>query len=129
MARVPQGAELIRNPNGPGGFRVENVCVMAGIPRVMQEMLKSLIPSLAGGKPVRSRSVTALVTESQVAKPLGQLQERYPAVDLGSYPFSRDGKYGTSLVARGTDEAELDEVEAQLRQLAIDAGGSIVDPN
>ena len=39
MARVPEGAELIDNPTGgPQGFFIENVYVMAGIPRVMQAL-------------------------------------------------------------------------------------------
>ena len=34
MARMPQGAELIRNPvTGAPGVRIENVFVMAGVPR------------------------------------------------------------------------------------------------
>ena len=40
MARVPEGASLIDNPSGgPQGFAMDNVYVMAGIPRVMQTML------------------------------------------------------------------------------------------
>ena len=126
MARIPEGAELIENPFGPGGFRVDNVCVMAGIPRVMVEMLKSLMPTLRKGHTVRSQTVTAFVTESQVAAPLATLQERHPDVDLGSYPFSRDGRYGTSLVARGIDEGELEEVRVALVSLVEAVGGEVV---
>ena len=39
MARIPAGATLIGNPIGPQGFQVQNVYVMAGIPRVMQAMI------------------------------------------------------------------------------------------
>ena len=127
MAHVPEGAELIRNPLGPPGFKVDNVYVMAGIPRVMQQMLDATLPELKGAAPVRSRTVTAYVAESQVAKPLGDLQARYASVDLGSYPFSREGRYGTSLVVRGTDEAELDTLSAELRTLITAAGGELVD--
>ena len=127
MARVPEGAELIRNPLGPPGFRIDNVYVMAGIPRVMQQMLDAALPGLKGAAPVRSRTVTAYVTESQVAKPLEELQACYSSVDLGSYPFSRDGRYGTSLVARGTDESELDALADKLRALITTAGGELAD--
>ena len=127
MARVPQGGELIRNPNGAHGFRVENVCVLAGIPRVMRDMLSGLLPTLKGAKLVRSRTVTAFVTESQIAGPLGALQQAHPSISLGSYPFSRDGRYGTSLVARGTDEAALDNIESTLKSLVADAGGELLD--
>lgn len=121
MARVPEGAVLVDNTTGgPPGFRVDNVFVMAGIPDVMQAMLASLEGKLASGPVVRSRSVTAFLGESQIAGPLRQIQERYPAVDLGSYPFFRQNRYGTSLVMRGTDERLLDEaleaVEAAIRE-------------
>ena len=121
MARIPKGADLIDNPTGgPQGFCIGNVYVMAGIPSVMQGML-STIP-FAGGSVVRSCSVTAYLGESQVATGLAVLQEQHPDVDIGSYPFSRDGRYGTTLVIRGTDTAELNEVLDAVAQL-IRAGG------
>ncbi len=120
MARVPQGASLIDNPTGgPQGFSIGNVHVMAGIPRVMQAMLSTLLDRLEGGTPMESRSVTVFLGESQIAAPLGDLQRKYPDVDLGSYPFSRDGRYGTSLVMRSTDptrlEAMLHDIDALIR--------------
>ena len=121
MARVPEGASLIDNPTGgPHGFRMENVWVMAGVPLVMQAMASTLTREMLGGTvPVRSRSVGAFLSEGQVAAPLRKIQERYPDIDLGSYPFYRQDGYGTNLVMRGTNEADLDrmkvEVEAMIR--------------
>ena len=43
-----------------------------------------------------------------MARRLGQIQDEYPHIDLGSYPFQREARYGTTLVMRGTDEAGLD---------------------
>ena len=121
MARVPEGATLIENPTGgPQGFQMGNVYVMAGIPSVMQAMLSTI--AFEGGAVVRSRSVTAYLGESQVATGLATVQERHPAVDIGSYPFMRDGRYGTTLVLRGTDVDELDDVLAQVKGLIVDAG-------
>ena len=121
MARIPQGAALIDNPTGgPQGFRMGNVFVMAGIPSVMQAMLSTV--TVEGGAVVRSRSVTAYLGESQVATGLTQVQARYPQIDLGSYPFSRDGRYGTTLVMRGTNPDELAAMLEEVKQLIIDAG-------
>ena len=121
MARIPEGADLIDNPTGgPQGFCIGNVYVMAGIPSVMQGMLSTI--SFAGGSVVRSCSVTAYLGESQVATGLAVLQERHREVDIGSYPFSRDGRYGTTLVIRGTDTEELNEVLDAVAEL-IRAGG------
>ena len=127
MARVPEGAELIRHPFGPAGFKVENVCVLAGVPSVMREMLAALMPTLNGAAPVRSRAITAYVTESQIAGPLGTLQDANTDIDIGSYPFSRDGRYATTLVARGTDENKLEDIKTQLAVLIQNAGGSLAD--
>jgi molybdopterin-biosynthesis enzyme MoeA-like protein len=123
MARVPEGAVLVDNATGgPPGFRVENVYVMAGIPGVMQAMLASLEGKLKRGPVVRSRSVTAFLGESQIAGALRDIQNRFPEVDLGSYPFFRKDRYGTSLVMRGTDEALLDEMLDAVKAAIIEAG-------
>ena len=128
MARVPEGAGLIANPSGgPPGFFVDNVYVMAGIPSVMQGMLSSLEGKLRGGAPVRSRSVTVYLGESQIAAPLGRIQDRYPHIDLGSYPFTRESRYGTTLVMRGTSAAELNTMLDEVIAMIIAAGAEPQD--
>jgi len=123
MARVPEGATLVDNPTGgPQGFRIENVFVMAGIPAVMQAMLSSLEGRLESGPVVHSHSVTAYLGESQIAGALRDIQSRYPDVDLGSYPFFRADRYGTSLVLRGTDEARLAAMMEEVKTAIIEAG-------
>ena len=126
MARIPAGATLIRNPTGgPQGFRMDNVFVMAGIPSVMQGMLSTLEGELQGGAVVRSRSVTAYVSEGEIATALGTVQARYPDVDLGSYPFYRDERYGTMLVMRGADEAALERMAEEVKGVVAAAGGEV----
>ena len=128
MARIPRGAELVDNPTGgPQGFRMANVFVMAGIPAVMQAMLSTV--AVQGGAVVRSRSVTAYLGESQVATGLTRIQARYPEVDLGSYPFTRNGRYGTTLVMRGTNPDDLAAMLDDVRQLIVDAGETPEDIN
>ena len=123
MARIPQGAVLVDNTTGgPPGFRVDNVIVMAGIPAVMRAMLASLEGKLDSGPVMQSRSVTAYLGESEIAKGLGKVQERYPDIDLGSYPFFRDGRYGANLVMRGADVGRLEQMLEEVRQVILDAG-------
>lgn len=124
MARVPKGGRLIDNPTGgPQGFQMENVFVMAGVPMVMQAMVSSLDNNhVPGGDPVRSRSIGAYLGESQVATALGEIQDRYPDIDLGSYPFYRKDGYGTNLVMRGTSAADLDRMKEEVRNMIVEFG-------
>ena len=128
MARIPVGASLIDNPTGgPPGFQMENVFVMAGVPMVMQAMASSFDKHrIQGASPVRSRSIGAHLSESQVAARLREIQEDHPDVDLGSYPYYRKDVYGTNLVMRGTDEDELEVMLSKVRQMIIDFGA---EPN
>jgi len=127
MARIPRGGGLIDNPLGPPGFYIGNVYVMAGIPRVMQQMVDSLAGKLRRGLTVRSRSVTAFLAESQVAQQLSQIQDDFPAIDLGSYPFQREGRYGTTLVMRGTDDAALEATLSAVSRMIVELGGEALD--
>ena len=122
MAQVPRGAGLIEYEGGPPGFFIGNVYVLAGIPHIMRLMLAVLERTLSGGAVVQSRSVTGYTGESAIAAALTNLQARHPSVDIGSYPFVREGRVGTSLVARGTDAAELDVIVTELEQMLAAAG-------
>lgn len=106
MARVPAGASLIANSVSLApGFRIENVFVLAGIPSVARAMFQAALPELSAGAVIVSASVDVLARESDIAAPLAAIADANPEVEIGSYPFSRDGKYGANLVVRGTDRA------------------------
>jgi len=108
MARVPVGATLLDNPvSAAPGFRLDNVFVLPGVPRIVQGMLPGVLATLPGGPPIVSRAVTAWVRESDVAHELADVQARHPTLDVGSYPFARDGRFGTVLVVRGNDAAAV----------------------
>ncbi|MEP0518706.1 MAG: molybdopterin-binding protein [Hyphomicrobiales bacterium] len=121
MARIPQGAELVANPVSKApGFHIGNVFVMAGVPSIMQAMMDDVVPRLKGGQKMYSETVEAGMGEGAVAKPLGALQEGYPDVSMGSYPYQRDGKFQTSLVLRSRDQMRLREASEQLKIIIAD---------
>jgi molybdenum cofactor synthesis domain-containing protein len=123
MAHTPQGARLIENPVSVApGFQIGNVYVMAGIPAVMQAMFDGLKGGLRSGAPMLSQTVPVHLAEGIVAKGLGALQDRYPDLEIGSYPFFRQGRYGTSLVLRGTDGARLQAAAEELLTLVRSLG-------
>jgi molybdenum cofactor synthesis domain-containing protein len=123
MARVPRGAQLVENPvsNAPG-FRMDNVFVLAGIPSIARAMFASAVPMLVKAEPILSVSVDAFLREGDFAEALDAIQKRYTTVEIGSYPFNRDGRLGATLVARGTDGTLLGQVRAEIAA-AIEALG------
>lgn len=128
MAMIPLGADLIENPvSRAPGFRIGNVYVMAGIPEVMQAMLESVAHLLGKGAPIQSRTITAIVAESRIARPLGDIQTANDDVKIGSYPFFRADATGTRLVLRATDAGRLDQVGVLVRTMLLGLGADIRD--
>jgi molybdenum cofactor synthesis domain-containing protein len=122
MARIPVGATLVANSvsNAPG-FRIENVFVLAGSPSIARAMFEAAKPELEAGAVIRSASVDVFAREGDIAAPLERLALENADVEIGSYPFIRDGRYGANLVVRGTDEgrieAVMEEIVATMRAL------------
>ena len=103
MARIPEGATLILNPVSKApGFRIGNVHVMAGVPKVLSRTIR-----FEGG-------------EGDIAKPLKDVQDQYPALSIGSYPFESERGFATNLVLRGRDAAALDAATEAVK-VAVDA--------
>ncbi|MEL6887076.1 MAG: molybdopterin-binding protein [Pseudomonadota bacterium] len=115
MARIPDGAALIENPvSAAPGFTLGNVHVMAGVPSVFQAMVASVLPTLTGGQPLVSRTLRIDRGEGDIAGPLGQLAEAHPELNIGCYPFQKDGRYGANVVIRGVDAGQVDSAIAEL---------------
>jgi molybdenum cofactor synthesis domain-containing protein len=118
MARIPDGATLIENPiSAAPGFTLGNVHVMAGVPAIFEAMLAGLLPTLTGGPPMLSQSLRIERGEGDIAAALGELARNNPGVSIGSYPFQRDGVYGSNVVVRSQDGAAVDHVMAELSRI------------
>lgn len=130
MADVPLGAELIDNPVSQApGFRIGNVFVLPGVPRIMQAMVGGVLGRLKGGLPLLTRTVTAFTTEGSIADGLADVQARHRDVSIGSYPFVRDNRLGTALVARSTDAAELERAVGAIAGLLETLGvAPVIEP-
>jgi len=125
MAHTPEGASLVPNPiQGPPGFRMGNVIVMAGVPRIAQGMFDAIKHELNGGPPILSRTVNCPLPEGVVAKGLGEIQGRYTDLDIGSYPTFGRGIPETNLVLRGIDPARLAAAAEEVAALVKSLGGT-----
>jgi len=123
MAHVPEGATLIENPRSfAPGFKVENVYVLAGVPSVARAMFGTLLEELNAGVAINSANVDVYLKEGDIAKPLEAIAQEFADLDVGSYPFVRDGRYGANLVVRGTDveqvAAAMDAIVATMTEAA-----------
>jgi molybdenum cofactor synthesis domain-containing protein len=118
MARIPDDAVLIDNPVSTApGFTVENVHVMAGVPKVFEAMVASVLPELTGGTPLLSQTWRVEMPEGEIAGPLKVLVEEFSDLSFGSYPYSINGVFGANIVVRGTDGPRLDAAMVKLQEV------------
>ena len=118
MARIPAGATLIDNPISKApGFRIGNVFVLAGVPRIFQAMADSILTNLDSGDPIISKTITISKPEGTIAEKLAEIASSFPEVSIGSYPFNINGDLGTNLVVMHEDAALIRKVVAQLSKM------------
>jgi molybdopterin-biosynthesis enzyme MoeA-like protein len=128
MARVPDGAELIENRfSGAPGIHVENIYILAGVPRIAGMMLDALTGTLEGGRPLLSHTLGGAIQESEVAGLLEATEKAHARCQIGSYPFFREGRPGANFVIRSDDEAALAACTAALREGLEALGKEVVD--
>ncbi len=109
MAKTPKNASLIYNPSSAApGFFIKNVYCLPGVPSILKSMLGGLNNKIIGGKKIISRTLSLRTVESEISVPLEKIQNNYKNVEIGSYPFFKQGKLGVSLVIR-SDKLQLIE--------------------
>jgi molybdenum cofactor synthesis domain-containing protein len=124
MARIPAGASLIDNPlSHAPGFRMDNVFVLAGIPSVARSMFAAVAKQLRAGSAIHWQAVDVFLREGDIAEPLQRIALAHPDVEIGSYPFSRDGRFGANLVVRGTDPSRVRAVLGEIQETMAALGG------
>jgi len=129
QAMVPEGAEVLHNPNGtaPGLFLREGgrcVACMPGVPAEMKPMLTGqVIPQIREAFGIRSRIVSRVlkmcgISESKVDQAIGDYfrEMRNPTIGV----LAHAGEIHVRLTCKGEDPAEitrmLDALEGKVRQ-------------
>ena len=117
MAYLPAQSKLIMNSvSAAPGFKIKNVWVMAGVPKIMQAMfLDSVEPRLEKGKAFFSKTLKINKPEGDIAKILKNISEEFDSIDIGSYPFYKPPKIGTHIVLRGKDLKAIEEAIKKIR--------------
>ena len=115
MAKMPTTANLILNPtSGAPGFYVENVFCLPGVPSILKSMIGGLDNVLVGGDPVLSKTINLRTYESEIAESLTNVQNNNKDVEIGSYPFFRQGKLGVSIVLRSVNQNKINICSSQI---------------
>jgi molybdenum cofactor synthesis domain-containing protein len=123
-AMLPEGSRPLANPlGGAPGFAIGNVYVLPGLPAEMEAMYELVEAELAGEAPIRSWRRTYATRESDIVDILRELEERHPAVRVGSYPsFSPKGPT-VEVVLKSSDAAELGVASAWAESALSAAAG------
>ena len=101
MAKMPKNASLIYNPSSAApGFYIKNVYCLPGVPSILKSMLGGLNNKITGGRKILSKTLSLRTVESEISIPLEIVQRKFKDLEIGSYPFFRQGKVGVSLVMR-----------------------------
>ncbi len=118
MAFIPKGAKLLYNKETDiPSFYIKNIFVFAGIPSIMISMFNEIIPLLKKGIVIKRKMLVTAIKESNIAYKLKMTQIKYQDVIIGSYPFIKKGKIGTSLVLSSYNEEKLKNCYSELKRI------------
>jgi molybdenum cofactor synthesis domain-containing protein len=124
MAVVPSNSVLIDNPvSAAPGYRIENLFVFAGVPKIMQGMFHTILHDLSGGIKLLSKTVSSNLGEGLIAKDLEKIESEFEDVKIGSYPYFKPGNFGTSIVLRSENKDRLNEASKKVLLSIINHGG------
>ena len=132
MAIIPTNSILIDNPvSSAPGYKIENLFVFAGVPKIMQGMFSTILYDLVGGIKLKSKTVSSNVGEGLITKDLEQIEKKFKTVKIGSYPYFKPGNFGTSIVLRSEYESLLNQASEAVLSAIIKLGGigKIVEEN
>jgi len=128
MAKMPTTANLILNPtSGAPGFYVENVFCLPGVPSILKAMIGGLNNILVGGDPILSKTINLRTYESEMAQSLTNVQINNKEVEIGSYPFFRQGKLGVSIVLRSIDQNKIDKCNSEILKFVKEKNIEVVE--
>ncbi len=109
------------------GFYVENVFCLPGVPSILKAMIGGLNNILVGGDPILSKTINLRTYESEIAQPLTNVQNNNKEVEIGSYPFFRQGKLGVSIVLRSIDQKKIDKSNSEILKFVKEKNIEIVE--
>lgn len=126
MARIPEGAELMRTEDVLWPAIVcGKVWMLPGVPELFRAKLVGVRAHLSGPSPIHGVEVLTRVDEVDLLPHLTAVVSDYPDVHVGSYPRWFDPRCKTRVTFDGKDESRVVAAARAFRELAGDAA---IDP-
>ena len=126
MAKMPLDCELIYNPlTAAPGFKINNVFVLPGVPKIMEQMLKNVLTKLKKGNPKKITTINTDLYESKIAPFLNDIQNQFNECSIGSYPYFNflSKKGGVNIVISSWKMNSLEEIEKKIIEMIKLNGG------
>ncbi|HJN73176.1 MAG TPA: molybdopterin-binding protein [Myxococcota bacterium] len=121
MARVPKGAELWWDGELAFPLVVKgNVHILPGVPSILRLKFEAVADRFRSETTLATARVVTRERESAIAPRLETALERWPSIEIGSYPRHDEGPRHVIIIVESLDG---EEVEAAARWL-----GSVLDP-
>jgi len=127
MAKMPSEAELIYNSmTAAPGFKIHNVFVLPGVPKIMEQMLIDVLKKLEKGKPKKITTINTDLYESKIAPFLNEIQNQFNECSIGSYPYFNflSKKRGVNIVISSWTMNSLDKIEKEIIEMIKFNGGN-----
>ena len=126
MAKMPSDVELIYNPMTVApGFKINNVFVLPGVPKIMEQMFKEILIRIEKGNPKKITTINTDLYESKLAPSLNDIQNKFVDCSIGSYPYFNfiSKKGGVNIVISSWKMNSLDEIEKEIIKMIKFNGG------
>lgn len=115
MARIPEGARLVRAPDVPWPTTViENVWVLPGIPEVFRMKMRTVEHVLPRSAGFVSVFVNLHLDEGQLKDRLDAVVGEFGDIQIGSYPRWIGAPYKTRITFDGTDAVRVNAARDKL---------------
>ncbi len=117
MARLPLGATpVLCGKSIAPGAHIGNVYVLAGVPDIFASQLETILADF-GGRPFMRRQLDVDLPESSFAAALSEIQQRFPGIEIGSYPQRCGNRPQGKICLSGQDAAELEAAEVAVQEM------------
>lgn len=120
MARIPEGAVLTgADPEAWPTVRMKNVFIFAGIPAILRRKFPEIREELRSA-PIFRETLFFRTAEAVIADTLHGAAQRFPDIEIGSYPQTGGEADTVQVTLEGADQERLRKAVVFLEQITAD---------